>query len=101
MKTFFFRLIKRVGYKFINKISDDHLLINATGSGLYDKSIIDIIKKIDDPYPYFRGLVSEITNETKLVKYHQPKDQRAEQKIIFTRYMILEYLVSLNILKFL
>ena len=69
----FFHHIKNIGYKFINKISDDQLLINTTGSGLYDKSIIDIIKKIDDPYPYFRGLISEITNEIKLIKYHQPK----------------------------
>jgi len=79
-ENFFFRLIKRVGYKFINKISDDPLLVNTTGSGLYDKSIIDIIKKIDDPYPYFRGLISEITNETKLVKYHQPKRSKGRTK---------------------
>ena len=65
--------IKNIAYKFINKISDEKLLINTTGSGLYDKSIIDLIKKIDDPYPYFRGLISEITNEIKLIKYHQPK----------------------------
>ena len=72
--------IKNIGYKFINKISDDPLLINTTGSGLYDKSIIDIIKKIDDPYPYFRGLISEITNETKLIKYHQPKRTKGKTK---------------------
>tara|TARA_B100002051_G_scaffold111094_1_gene105701 strand:- start:48 stop:980 length:933 start_codon:yes stop_codon:yes gene_type:complete len=79
-ENFFFRIIKKVGYKFINKISDDSLLINTTGSGLYDKSIINIIKKIDDPYPYFRGLISEITNETKLVKYHQPKRLKGRTK---------------------
>ena len=72
--------IKNIAYKFINKISDNPLLINTTGSGLYDKSIIDIIKKIDDPYPYFRGLISEITNETKLIKYHQPKRLKGKTK---------------------
>ncbi len=72
--------IKNIAYKFINKISDNPLLINTTGSGLYDKSIIDIIKKIDDPYPYFRGLISEITNETKLIKYHQPKREKGKTK---------------------
>ena len=72
--------IKNIAYKFINKISDNPLLINTTGSGLYDKSIIDIIKKIDDPYPYFRGLISEITNEIKLIKYHQPKREKGKTK---------------------
>jgi glycosyltransferase involved in cell wall biosynthesis len=79
-ENFLIHHIKNIGYKFINKISDDPLLINTTGSGLYDKSIIDIIKKIDDPYPYFRGLISEITNETKLIKYHQPKRAKGETK---------------------
>jgi len=72
--------MKNIAYKFINKISDNPLLINTTGSGLYDKSIIDIIKKIDDPYPYFRGLISEITNEIKLIKYHQPKREKGKTK---------------------
>ncbi len=79
-ENFLIHHIKNIGYKFINKISDDPLLINTTGSGLYDKSIIDIIKKIDDPYPYFRGLISEITNETKLIKYHQPKRTKGKTK---------------------
>jgi len=79
-ENFLIHHIKNIGYKFINKISDDPLLINTTGSGLYDKSIIDIIKKIDDPYPYFRGLISEITNETKLIKYHQPKRVKGKTK---------------------
>ena len=79
-ENFLIHHIKNIGYKFINKISDDPLLINATGSGLYDKSIVDIIKKIDDPYPYFRGLISEITNETKLIKYHRPKRAKGETK---------------------
>ncbi len=29
---------------------------NFTGFGLYDRSVIDKLREIDDPYPYFRGL---------------------------------------------
>ena len=79
-ENFLIHRIKNIAYKFINKIADDPLLINTTGSGLYDKNIIDIIKKIDDPYPYFRGLISEITDETKLIKYHQPKRVKGKTK---------------------
>ncbi len=79
-ENFLIHHIRNIAYKFINKISDDPLLINTTGSGLYDKSIVDIIKKVDDPYPYFRGLITEITNETKLIKYHQPKRAKGKTK---------------------
>ena len=38
---------------------------NTTGSGLFTREIIEQIRKIDDPYPYFRGLISEISSEIK------------------------------------
>jgi glycosyltransferase involved in cell wall biosynthesis len=64
---------KNIFYKFINKISETSLMLNTTGAGLFDKKIINEIRKIDDPYPYFRGLLSEITSNIKLIKFHQPK----------------------------
>ena len=67
----FKHFIKTFFYKFIKKLSEEELLINTTGSGLYSKNIIKTIKQLEDPYPYFRGLISEITNNIKLIKYHQ------------------------------
>ena len=42
--------------------------------------IIEQIRKIDDPYPYFRGLISEISSEIKLVKFHQPERAAGKTK---------------------
>ena len=64
--------IKNIFYKFIKSISEVPLMMNTTGAGLFDKKIINQIRKIDDPYPYFRGLISEITSDIKLIKFHQP-----------------------------
>ena len=64
--------IKKIFYKFIQLISEVPLMRNTTGAGIFDKKIIQIIKKINDPYPYFRGLLSEITSNIKLIKFHQP-----------------------------
>ncbi len=72
-ENFLMNSIKNLFYKFINKISEAPLMRNTTGSGLFTKDIIDQIRKIDDPYPYFRGLLSEISSEIKLVQFHQPK----------------------------
>ena len=65
--------IRKVFYKFIKKISEVSLPTNTTGSGLYDREIIEKIREINDPYPYFRGLIPEITNEVKLMPFHQPE----------------------------
>ena len=47
-------------------------MLNTTGAGIFDKKIISSLKKIDDSYPYFRGLLTEITDNIKLIKFHQP-----------------------------
>ena len=57
-------------YRFLNKISEFELTNNTTGSGIFDKSIIDKLKKINDPYPYFRGLLSELGEEISTIKFN-------------------------------
>ncbi len=64
--------IRKIFYSFLNKISDFELTKNTTGSGIFDKSIIEKLKKINDPYPYFRGLLSELGEEIKTIKFGQP-----------------------------
>ena len=48
-------------------------MLDTTGAGLFDRKIIEQVRSIDDPYPYFRGLISEITSNIKLIKFDQPK----------------------------
>lgn len=79
-ENFFMNSFKDFFYKFINKISDVPLMRNTTGSGLFTKNIVDQIRKIDDPYPYFRGLLSEISSQIKLIQFHQPKRSGGETK---------------------
>ena len=64
--------IRKLFYNFLNRISDFELTKNTTGSGIFDKSIIEKLKKVNDPYPYFRGLISEIGEEIKTMKFNQP-----------------------------
>ena len=67
-------------YKFIKKISEVPLMERTSGTGLFDKEIIKQLKKISDPYPYFRGLLSEISSDIKLVKFHQSKRKGGKTK---------------------
>ncbi|MDR0673043.1 MAG: glycosyltransferase family 2 protein [Zoogloeaceae bacterium] len=73
-------IIRRVFYKTIGLISDVHLVQNATGFGLYDRSVIEIVRKMDDPYPYFRGMISEIGFAHAEIPYEQPRRLRGITK---------------------
>ena len=72
-ENFLIKNVRKFYYKFLSKISDTNLTINTTGAGLFDKSIIGLLRKIDDPIPYLRGLVCELEGDIKLLKFDQPK----------------------------
>ena len=65
--------IRKIFYKFLNKISETKLTENTTGSGIFDKSIIDQLRIINDPYPYLRGLLNEIGEKIDIIEFDQPR----------------------------
>jgi glycosyltransferase involved in cell wall biosynthesis len=65
--------IRKIFYNLIKNISEISQIKNFTGFGLYDKSFIEILKKIDEPYPYFRGLVSELGYKITEIEFIQPE----------------------------
>lgn len=72
--------VRSTYYRIIDRISEVPLVRNATGAGLFDKAVVDILRKIDDPYPYFRGLVCEIGFPIACVPFKQPKRKRGITK---------------------
>jgi len=88
-ENFFKSLIRKIFYKLIALISETQLPLNVTGAGLFDKKIIDKLRTISDPYPYFRGMISEVTKDIKLVTFHQPLRLKGKTKNnLFTLYDI-------------
>lgn len=65
--------IRRIYYILVKKIADIQLIENFTGFGLYDRQVLDILKKIEEPYPYFRGLISEVGFDAVKISYTQPR----------------------------
>jgi hypothetical protein len=65
--------IRKLYYNFVTRISEVPLIKNATGAGLFDKDVIKILRQIDDPNPYFRGLLCEIGYPIAQVPFRQPK----------------------------
>ncbi len=65
--------LRKLFYNFLNYLSEFELTKNTTGSGIFDKSIVEKFKEIKDPYPYFRGLINELGTDIKTIKFNQPK----------------------------
>ena len=71
-----FFAIRKAYYELVSRLAEIELTKNATGFGLYDRRFVDILNEIRDPYPYFRGLVSEIGFPMVQIPYHQPVRKR-------------------------
>ena len=67
------RFLRTCYYKLIKKMSDVEQIEHFTGFGLYDKSFIKVLKDLDDPVPFIRGIVAELGYRRKDLEYEQPK----------------------------
>lgn len=51
--------LRSMYYKMIRNMSDTEMIEHFTGFGLYDRTFIDILRQLDDPVPFLRGIVAE------------------------------------------
>ena len=72
--------IRSAYYRFVRNISEIDSIDNYTGFGLYDRIVINEMRKMDDPYPYIRGLICEIGFPRTTVDFDQPKRIRGITK---------------------
>jgi glycosyltransferase involved in cell wall biosynthesis len=70
-KTMYF--LRSCYYKLIKRMSDVEQIEHFTGFGLYDNSFINILKNLDDPTPFLRGIVAELGSKRKSIPYQQDK----------------------------
>ena len=79
-ENFIMFAIRNFYYRLIDKYSDTEQIKNFTGFGLYDSSFIECIKTLNDPYPYLRGLITELGFERKEIEYTQPIRKKGKTK---------------------
>lgn len=65
--------LRTMYYKLIKKFSAVDQIEHFTGFGLYDKSFINVLRQLDDPTPFIRGIVAELGGKRKEVPYEQPQ----------------------------
>lgn len=67
--------VRKCYYRMVNRLSGIETYENFTGFGLYDRKVVEAIRALGDPYPYFRGMIAELGYARLEIPYHQPLRQ--------------------------
>ena len=75
-----FYWLRKQYYKTVERLSSVETIQNYTGFGLYDREVVDIFRSFNDPYPYFRGIIAEISLPNQRLYFDQPARTRGVTK---------------------
>ncbi len=79
------RLCRTVYYRILKKMSDVEIIEHFTGFGLYDKSFVNIMRSLDDPTPFLRGVVAEYASSISSVSYEHRERKSGQSKFRFAQ----------------
>lgn len=72
-------------YKMIKMLSDVEQIEQFTGFGLYDAEFVQVLRELDDPTPFLRGIVAELGFRRKEIPYQQPRRRAGKTSNNFYR----------------
>lgn len=82
----FVYLLRSIFYKMMDNMSQIKQIQHFNGFGLYDRDFIEVIKKIDDPQPYLKGIVGEFGMKQNIINYTQLESARGKSNFNFFKY---------------
>lgn len=90
--SFLLGLARDFSYAFARKVGDYPIVRNATGFGLYDRRVVDAIKSIREPEPFFRGMLVETGYAIETIPYSRPVRRRGKSNNNF--FTLLDFALS-------
>ncbi|GAA3762511.1 glycosyltransferase family 2 protein [Terriglobus aquaticus] len=72
--------IRTTYYRTVERLTSVQVLRHYTGFGLYDRQVMEVVRRYGDPYPYFRGMVAEVGFPIKQIAYGQKRRERGITK---------------------
>ena len=76
----FVYFLRTIYYKIIKGMSSVKMIEHFTGFGLYDKSFIDLLRGLDDPIPFIRGIVAEYGEGFNMIEVEYEQQKRRAGK---------------------
>ncbi len=78
--NFIIHKIRGIYYALLKKITEHDVIPHSTGFGIYSKNFIDIVRDINDPYPYLRGMITDLGFKPELIEFTQNKREKGITK---------------------
>jgi glycosyltransferase involved in cell wall biosynthesis len=75
-----FHALRGFYYRFLASISEGEVIEHFTGFGLYDQSVINVLRETNEPYPYLRGIITELGFKIAKVPFFKPMRKRGLSK---------------------
>jgi glycosyltransferase involved in cell wall biosynthesis len=69
----FLGAVRRTGYAFFRRFTDTPLIPGATGFGLFDREVVDMLASWNEPEPFIRGMVVESGYRIAVVPFDRPQ----------------------------
>ncbi len=75
-----FASLRRLSYGLQRKFGDYPIIPNATGFGLYDAKVVRAIAALNEPEPFFRGLLVETGYRIETIPFKRPPRAAGKSK---------------------
>ncbi len=76
----FIRFARTCYYKMIKAFSEVEQIEHYTGFGLYDRAFLDVLRNLNDPTPFLRGIVAELGFKRIDIPYEQQLRRAGKSK---------------------
>ena len=74
--SFWLGLGRKIGYGFVGRFGDVPVIPGATGFGIYDRKVVDLLAQWHEPEPFFRSMLVESGYRVELVPHRRGKRTR-------------------------
>lgn len=88
-------IARSIGYGLLDRFADYRVIPNATGFGLYDRKVVDVLAGMNEPEPFFRGMLVESGFRIETIPFARPMRAAGISKNNFSRLLDF-YLSSLG-----
>lgn len=83
---------RKLSYALARNFGDHAIIPNATGFGLYDRKVVDAIRAMNEPEPFFRGMLVETGFPLETITYHRPVRARGKSNNNF--FALLDFAIG-------
>lgn len=74
------RAMRNLSYRALGELGEVRTISGATGFGLYDRKVLDILRQWNDPEPFFRAMLIETGYPLEVIPYKRPPRERGTSK---------------------